>query len=49
MKDCAKQMLRKKKKDGKKVCEFYGKTFGQKYNRDRHVNTQKNQTIDLSD
>ena len=40
MKDCAEQMLRKKKKDGNKVCEFCGKTFGQKYNRDRHVKTQ---------
>ena len=29
MKDCAEQMLRKKKKDGNKVCEFCGKTFGQ--------------------
>ena len=33
-------MLRKKKKDGNKVCEFCRKTFGQKYNRDRHVKTQ---------
>ena len=40
MKDCAEQMLRKKKKDGNKVCELCGKTFGQKYNRDRHVKTQ---------
>ena len=37
MKDCAEQMLRKKKKDSIKVCEFCGKTFGQKYNRDGHV------------
>ena len=40
MKDCAEQMLRKKKKDGNKVCEFCRKTFGQIYNRDRHVKTQ---------
>ena len=39
MKDCAEQMLRKKKNDGNKVCEFCGKTSGQKY-RDRHVKTQ---------
>ena len=33
-------MLRKKKKAGNKVWEFCGKTFGQKYNRNRHVKTQ---------
>ena len=32
--------VRKKEKRWHKVCEFCGKTFGQKYNRDRHVKTQ---------
>lgn len=38
-KECTKVMVRKQKMSQNKVCEYCGKTFGQKFNRDRHVKT----------
>ena len=40
MKDCVQKQLRKEQKAGIKVCQYCGKTFVQKSNRDHHVRNQ---------
>ena len=50
MKDCVQQQFRKERKSDNKVCQYCGKSFLKKLNRDRHNRNQHGDgTFDLTD